>query len=117
MSLSNCHPDMNPLVGIALTNMIPVTRAGARMAVFRSVSRINHSCVPSCSHHQVSEHGGSHVAREEIRAVRTITPGEELTISYRNQLQEKFITTYDRKKHLQEVIFCHKLSIMSEKMF
>ena len=56
MSLANCHAQsrMNPLVGVALTNMIPVTRAGGQLAVFRHMARINHSCQPNCNHYQVS---------------------------------------------------------------
>jgi len=55
LSLSNCHPEMNTVVGIAVTNMIPVTRDISQLAVFPNMARINHSCVPNCNNYQVTE--------------------------------------------------------------
>merc|ERR1719270_139942 len=104
LQLSNCHKQtgMNPLVGIALTNMIPVnTRSGqqSQWAVFQHMARINHSCDPNCNHYQIATKSS---CCEEVRALQKIKAGEEITISYRNQLQKGFITREERKKHLLE---------------
>ena len=45
---------MHHLVGIALTNMLPLAQAGA-YGIFKNVSRINHDCLPNCNHYQVGK--------------------------------------------------------------
>ena len=71
---------MNPVLGIALTNMIPVSRTGNMFGVFETVSRVNHSCLANSNHYQVDSH------TEAVRAVMDIKEGEEVTICYRNPM-------------------------------
>ena len=50
-----------------------------------SIARINHSCRPNCHHY--------HSGRTEefvVRAVRDVSEGEELTISYMSPLQGRW---------------------------
>ena len=78
--LANSHPELEPVVGVALTNMIPLTREANKFGVFLTVARINHSCLANSNHYQ-ENHTGDHT--EAVRAVRSIARGEEVTISYR----------------------------------
>ena len=78
--LANSHPELQPVVGVALTNMIPLTREATKFGVFLTVARINHSCLANSNHYQ-ENHSGDHT--EAVRAVRNIAEGEEVTISYR----------------------------------
>ena len=77
--LANTHPDLNPLLGIALTNMIPLHKEGDTFAVFETVSRVNHSCTANSNHYQERNHNHT----EAVRAVMDIKEGEEVTICYR----------------------------------
>ena len=78
--LANSHPELEPVVGVALTNMIPLNRTADKFGVFLTVARINHSCLANSNHYQ-ENHSGDHT--EAVRAVRNIAEGEEVTISYR----------------------------------
>jgi SET domain-containing protein len=53
--------------------------AGSCDAVFFTISRINHSCIPNATFLWNEKK-----AKQEIRAVKDITAGEEITISYFN---------------------------------
>ena len=81
--LANSHLDTNPLLGIALTNMIPVNKEGSMFAVFETVSRVNHSCKANCNHYQERTAASSLSHTECVRAVMDIKEGEEITICYR----------------------------------
>ena len=53
LSLANSHQNtMNHIVGVAITNMLPLAQAGAH-GVFKHISRVNHDCLPNCNHYQV----------------------------------------------------------------
>ena len=78
--LANSHPELPPVVGVALTNMIPLTRTADTFGVFLSVARINHSCQANSNHYQ-ENNTADHT--EAVRAVRDISRGEEVTITYR----------------------------------
>jgi len=47
-------------------------------AVFATLSRFNHSCAPNCSWSFLPGRG----AAVEVRALRALRPGQELTVSY-----------------------------------
>ena len=81
--LANSHPELPPVVGVALTNMIPLTRTADTFGVFLSVARINHSCQANSNHYQENHSSGDGDHTEAVRAVRQIARGEEVTISYR----------------------------------
>ena len=78
--LANSHPELPPLAGLALTNMIPLTRAANTFGVFLTVARVNHSCGANSNHYQENK-ADDHT--EAVRAVRDIARGEEVTICYR----------------------------------
>ena len=113
--LANSHPEVPPLVGVALTNMIPLSRDNTKFGVFLTVARINHSCQANSNHYQENQ-TGDHT--EAVRAVRKIAGGEEVTISYRwnirerigdcllssrNPMEQNFVTREERRKLLSEV--------------
>ena len=62
--LANSHPELEPVVGVALTNMIPLTRTADTFGVFLSVARINHSCQANSNHYQDNPTGGKHTHTE-----------------------------------------------------
>ncbi|KAK5816048.1 hypothetical protein F5H01DRAFT_413485 [Linnemannia elongata] len=76
--------------GFSLTNLETTTVVGLALYV-QSMPFMNHSCLPNC----VYTFKGSRV---ECRVIRNIQPGEELTISYIDQIG----TTQERQKQLKE---------------
>ena len=53
LSLANSqHSSMNHIVGVAITNMLPLAEPGS-YGVFKNISRVNHNCLPNCNHYQV----------------------------------------------------------------
>ncbi|KAF8979867.1 Histone-lysine N-methyltransferase smyd1 [Entomortierella lignicola] len=76
--------------GFAITNLQTTVTVGLALYV-QCIPFMNHSCVPNC----VYTFKGSRV---ECRVIRDIQPGEELTISYIDQID----TTKERGKQLGE---------------
>ncbi|KAG0379603.1 Histone-lysine N-methyltransferase smyd1 [Mortierella sp. AD032] len=76
--------------GFSVTNLETITAVGLALFV-QSMPFMNHSCLPNC----VYTFKGSRV---ECRVIREIQPGEELTISYIDQIG----TTRERQKQLKE---------------
>ncbi|KAF9135363.1 SET and MYND domain-containing protein 3 [Mortierella sp. GBA39] len=76
--------------GFSVTNLETTTAVGLALYV-QSMPFMNHSCLPNC----VYTFRGSRV---ECRVIRDIQPGEELTISYIDQIG----TTQERQKQLKE---------------
>ncbi|KAF9349088.1 SET and MYND domain-containing protein 3 [Mortierella sp. AD094] len=74
--------------GFAITNLQTTSTVGLALYV-QCIPFMNHSCVPNC----VYTFKGS---RMECRVIRDIQPGEELTISYIDQID----TTKERQKQL-----------------
>lgn len=94
MSLSDAHmfEGKASLAGIVLTNSIACSSAPFDGAVFYTVSRLNHSCVPNC------EQTWDNVSCQEcIFASGDIRAGEELTISY----VEPYLTRLQRADELR----------------
>ncbi|KAF9093926.1 SET and MYND domain-containing protein 3 [Mortierella sp. AD031] len=76
--------------GFSVTNLETTMAVGLALYV-QSMPFMNHSCLPNC----VYTFKGSRV---ECRVIRDIHPGEELTISYIDQIG----TTQERQKQLKE---------------
>ncbi|KAF9933603.1 SET and MYND domain-containing protein 3 [Linnemannia zychae] len=76
--------------GFSITNLETTTAVGLALYV-QSMPFMNHSCLPNC----VYTFKGSRV---ECRVIRDIQPGEELTISYIDQIG----TTQERQRQLKE---------------
>jgi hypothetical protein len=105
LSLKNSFESENgreydKIVGIYHTNYLTVdlsdlAEAGeSYVALFPTISRANHSCSPS-----VHFFFDSSTFRGELRALRDLPKGSELTIWYENPLQPR----EKRRKRLQEV--------------
>ena len=80
-------PGKRTLMGTWLTNALPInyedghgSSAVEEAAVFETICRINHSCLPSCHHEWNPAIGADGL--ETVHALRAIAPGEELSISY-----------------------------------
>ena len=66
------------------------------LTLFPTISRLNHSCQPNCNHYW----SGSYF---KVRAIKPISAGEELTISYMSPLQRAdFHSRQSRRKILSE---------------
>ncbi|RMX80802.1 hypothetical protein D0869_07285 [Hortaea werneckii] len=95
------HVDTNAIVqrkiddlAIFKTNCVQAGMGGQYgCAIFLTYSRLNHSCSPN-AHHAYNEREGL----EMLHAVRTITYGEEITVSYINLLR----TSSQRAAELQQ---------------
>jgi hypothetical protein len=79
LSLHNKSPGKHPFTNIFRTNALPCGVDSPVGAVYPTICRINHSCVPN-SHHSWD----ANARHETIYAIRPIEAGEEITISYRN---------------------------------
>lgn len=93
-ALHNNFPDLDPFLGIAKTNVLPLGTDATEGGLFLKASRINHACLPNCQHTW-----NANINEETIHVVRDVLKGEELTISYsdsspseirREQLLHKF---------------------------
>jgi hypothetical protein len=93
LSLHNNTPDASyPLTGIVKTNALPLGTNASEGGLFPEASRINHACVPNCQHTWNDD-----IGEETIHAVRRISKGEEITISYAD------IGTFEsRRRHLKK---------------
>ncbi|KAF4633788.1 hypothetical protein G7Y89_g4333 [Cudoniella acicularis] len=95
LSLHNNIPGgAYPLTSIVKTNALPLGTDASEGGLFPEASRINHACVPNCQHTW-----NDNIGEETIHAVRHISKGEEITISYadtgpfesrRHSLKESF---------------------------
>ncbi|KAJ5330522.1 hypothetical protein N7476_000305 [Penicillium atrosanguineum] len=77
LSLHNNFPGKQPFTGIVRTNALPCGSGSSIGGIYPTISRINHSCLPSAHNSWDSASG-----YENIHAVRFINAGEEITISY-----------------------------------
>jgi len=98
MTLSNCHPEGGVAHGIMRTNCIRVSFPGDDVMGYRAVavdlSRCNHSCAPN-----VTRMFNPAKFALELRAVRPIKAGEQVTISYTDMLQ----SAATRSRHLLQL--------------
>lgn len=94
--------------GIIKTNSFSVPQGdGTSLMLFPTIARINHSCAPNCHHYWTGK-----TQSFVVRAVQTIWPGEEITISYMSPLQR---SDFHDKASRQEILrtdfgfecFCH----------
>jgi hypothetical protein len=78
LSLYNNTPGTSyPLASITKTNALPLGTDASEGGLFPKASRINHACLPNCQHTW-----NDNIGEETIHAVRRISMGEEITISY-----------------------------------
>jgi hypothetical protein len=93
LSLYNNAPGGSyPLSGIVKTNALPLGTSATEGGLFPEASRINHACVPNCQHTW-----NDNIGEETIHAVRSISKGEEITISYADTG-----TFESRRRHLKK---------------
>lgn len=88
---NNFRGSLAPFLGIFKTNALPVGPGATESGIFLQASRINHDCLPNCQH----TWNGS-IGEETIPAVREISQGEEITISYSLTGPSRY-----RQRHLQ----------------
>jgi hypothetical protein len=94
LSLYNNAPgDSYPLSGIVKTNALPLGTSASEGGLFPEASRINHACIPNCQHTW-----NDNIGEETIHAVRHISKGEEITISYADTG-----TFESRRRHLKKL--------------
>ena len=81
-NLSDCKVEEGEQItelGIWKTNNFALGRSSSKSnnGIFPKLSRFNHSCVPSAEFRW-----NETLNRQEIRAIREIVPGEEITLCY-----------------------------------
>ncbi|PQE10867.1 SET domain-containing 5 protein [Rutstroemia sp. NJR-2017a BBW] len=78
LSLHNNYPGQpSPLSNIIRSNAYPLGPSSSVGGVFKDISRINHSCLPT------SQHSWNESRKEfVVYAVRELSPGDEITTSY-----------------------------------
>ena len=84
-------------LGIWRTNNFALGRSNnkSKNGIFPSLSRFNHSCVPSAEFRWNEK-----LFQQEIRAIRDIVPGEEITLCYFTvEVMEQ--SKVDRQKYLE----------------
>ncbi|KAH9023962.1 hypothetical protein EDB85DRAFT_2150804 [Lactarius pseudohatsudake] len=100
-ALYNCKSADLDALGIIRTNSFLVPGMPGHnvlySAVFETFSRINHSCCPNAMFRWDKE-----TFSGEIRAMRPISEGEEVTISYFQEILEPGAVTHGRQKFLLE---------------
>ena len=73
-----------------------------KVGIFPTIARINHSCVPNAHYYPVSNAEGQ-ATDMALRAIKKISVGDEITISYIDPLQRRdFDTKENRCKILSE---------------
>uniref|UniRef100_A0A8H7K1N1 SET domain-containing protein n=1 Tax=Bionectria ochroleuca TaxID=29856 RepID=A0A8H7K1N1_BIOOC len=77
LSLHNNFPGKHPFAGIMKTNALPCGSGSEIGAVYPTICRINHSCLPNSQNTWNSD-----TKVETIFAISPIKCGEEITISY-----------------------------------
>lgn len=77
LSLHNNFPGKHPFAGIMKTNALPCGSGSEIGAVYPTICRINHSCLPNSQNTWNSD-----TKIETIFAISPIKCGEEITISY-----------------------------------
>ncbi|KAL6913625.1 hypothetical protein FSST1_011385 [Fusarium sambucinum] len=93
-SLLNSHPDLGQEVGIAETNGLCPGPDAKNGAIFRTTSRINHSCNPNA---QTQWNEDSKTI--DVYATEYIEQGQEITITY---LGEPLLAYEQRQKKLKD---------------
>ena len=95
LSMSITHGAQKTSYGIWLSNAYPTDEEPEECgAIFRVISRFNHSCQPNC---HVS--WNSRTRRMTVHCLTPIRPGEEITVSY------GFIGSGDARATRQRVLF------------
>ncbi|KAK3823214.1 MAG: hypothetical protein J3Q66DRAFT_331127 [Benniella sp.] len=97
-SLYNAHADLGVPqdFGIIRTNALPRGADSCEGAVYRVISRINHSCVPNVAHSWSPK-----TKKENVYAIKDIPAGSEILTSYLPRL----MTRVERQKALAEFRF------------
>ena len=85
-------------LGIWRTNNFALGRSSSRSknGIFPKLSRFNHSCVPSAEFRW-----NAGLNRQEIRAIRDIVPGEEITLCYFT-VEIMVLSKSDRQEYLRD---------------
>lgn len=81
--------------GILATNSFGLGNPGTDAGIFLTTCRLNHSCVPNCSHFWHSDTG-----LRTVHTSREIKSGEELTLSY---ISHHIMDWESRQAELEEV--------------
>lgn len=112
LSMHNIHPYRNAAeqyLGIFRTNALPAEAAGDQGAIFLEACRINHAC-----DNNAQKNWNEKIKRHTVHALRDISKGEEITITYIGPLKNRKA----RQKALQEkfdfTCLCHLCSLPPE---
>ncbi|KAG0295071.1 hypothetical protein BGZ98_001521 [Dissophora globulifera] len=91
-ALHNVRPELPIALGIVKTNALPLGPNAVDCAVYKIMSRINHTCAPNVCHTWNSK-----TKKEYLHAIQDITAGSEILTSY----LEPFMVRKDRMSFLR----------------
>lgn len=105
--LSDCHrPEKPTALTIYQTNALPLGPGSLSNAIFPTIARINHSCMPN-SHH----HWNPREAKETVYAVRDIEKNEEILISYIDTYMDRASRETKLKEYFNFLCNCQLCSV------
>ncbi|KAF9981694.1 hypothetical protein BGZ65_003664 [Modicella reniformis] len=84
LALHNSYPELPQDVGVIKTNGLPLGSNSLDGAVYRVISRINHSCAPNVCHSWSSK-----LKKENIFAIHDIPAGSEILTDYLDRLMTR----------------------------
>ncbi|KAF9903700.1 hypothetical protein EC991_003427 [Linnemannia zychae] len=92
-ALHNIHFDVSTALGIVRTNGLPLGPDAVDCAVYKVLSRVNHSCAPNVHHTWNPK-----TKKEYLHAIEDIAAGGEILTSY----LEPFLVREDRMEFLRK---------------
>ena len=105
--LSDCYQPNNPIaLTIYQTNALPLGPGSISNAIFPTIARINHSCLPN-SHH----HWNHREEKETVYAIKDIEKGEEILISYIDTYLDREMRKSKLKDYFNFICACQLCSI------
>lgn len=96
LELQNDHSSLNPILGIAKANAIPLGTNAMEGGIFLGCSRFNHSCGANAAYSWNARKN-----EERIYALKDIQDGEEITVSYVPETIA-YLPKDDRRKRINQ---------------
>ena len=102
--LKSSNGELMGPVDVFLRNAIPKRERTLSFYLYLNMALLNHSCAPNADsgHLLEMDDAGKPYNRKEIRAIKDISKGEEITRSYLEEVHHLFSSRQDRKMFIKE---------------